>query len=108
MKVKWSLSADEREVDALRAMLDTCPSDYERPDEHPNRMPTVVEVEEQHEAPQDAKDPETPVGIYASCDAAQDAGEERQLGSNGSGRGFPAELVPSARDGDGDGVVCER
>ncbi len=24
------------------------------------------------------------------------------------GRGFPASMVPSARDGDGDGVVCER
>lgn len=108
VKVKWSLSADEREVDALRVMLATCPNDYVRPVEHANRVPTVVEVEEQQEAQQDAKDPETPVGIYASCDAAQDAREERQLGSNGSGRGFPAELVPSARDGDGDGVVCER
>ena len=47
-------------------------------------------------------------GTYASCDEAEAAGEPRVRGSSGPGRGFPAELVPSARDGDGDGVVCER
>ena len=46
-------------------------------------------------------------GTYASCDEAEAAGEVRVQGSKGPGRGFPAELVPSARDGDGDGVVCE-
>ena len=49
---------------------------------------------------------------YASCAAAEAAGERRQQGCSrgtcpGGGRGFPAEMVPSARDGDGDGVVCE-
>ncbi len=49
---------------------------------------------------------------YASCDAAEAAGERRQQGCSrgtcpGGGRGFPAEMVPSARDGDSDGVVCE-
>ena len=46
--------------------------------------------------------------LYASCDAAQAAGEPRVQGSKGNGRGFPKWMVPSARDGDGDGVVCER
>ena len=46
--------------------------------------------------------------IYLSCDAAEEAGLERRTGSSGDGRGFPAWQVPSARDGDGDGVVCER
>ncbi len=46
--------------------------------------------------------------IYADCDAAVEAGVERIRGDSGSGRGFPAWQVPSARDGDGDGVVCER
>ena len=45
---------------------------------------------------------------YESCDAASDAGEPRVQGSSGSGRGFPGSMVPSARDGDGDGVVCEQ
>ncbi len=46
--------------------------------------------------------------FFTSCDAAEEAGVERVLGSKGNGRGFPGALVPSARDGDGDGVVCER
>ena len=45
---------------------------------------------------------------YASCEEAEAAGELRAQGSNGPGRGFPKPMVPSARDGDGDGVVCER
>ena len=49
---------------------------------------------------------------YSSCEAAEAAGEPRQQGCSrgrcpGGGRGFPAEIVPSARDGDSDGVVCE-
>ena len=49
---------------------------------------------------------------YASCAAAEAAGERRQQGCSrgrcpAGGRGFPAEMVPAARDGDGDGVVCE-
>ncbi len=46
--------------------------------------------------------------IYPSCDDAVDAGLERIKGDSGNGRGFPDWQVPSARDGDGDGVVCER
>jgi len=109
VKLKWSLTVDQREVDALREMLNTCPADYERPAEFPDRMPTVVFVEDQPEQDQqESGDPETPVGVYGSCDAAEEAGLERQRGSIGDGRGFPAELVPSVRDGDGDGVVCEQ
>ena len=46
--------------------------------------------------------------VYGSCEEAAAAGEERVQGSRGGGRGFPAEMVSSARDGDGDGIVCER
>ena len=45
---------------------------------------------------------------YTSCDAPAAAGEPRIQGSQGSGRGFPASMVPNARDGDGDGGVCEK
>ena len=45
---------------------------------------------------------------YASCEEAEAAGEIRSQGGNGPGKGFPKPMVPSARDGDGDGVVCER
>ena len=44
---------------------------------------------------------------YESCEAAVAAGEPRVQGSKGPGRGFPEAMVPSARDGDNDGVVCE-
>ena len=109
VKVKWSLTADGREIDALREMLDTCPTNYQRRAEYPERRPTVVQIDDQPQTDGGASsDPETPVGVYASCDDAEAAGEERQRGSNGNGRGFSAELVPSARDGDSDGVVCER
>ncbi len=46
--------------------------------------------------------------IYPSCDDAVEAGLERVKGDSGDGRGFPAWQVPSAGDGDGDGVVCEK
>ncbi len=46
--------------------------------------------------------------IYSNCEEAEAAGIRRIQGEKGEGRGFPAELVPSARDGDGDGVVCEK
>ena len=44
----------------------------------------------------------------ASCEEAVAADVQRVQGSRGGGRGFPAHLVPSARDGDRDGVVCEQ
>ena len=47
------------------------------------------------------------ISIYGSCDEADAAGEIRMQGSEGDGRGFQSFLVPSARDGDSDGVVCE-
>ena len=46
--------------------------------------------------------------IYSSCDEASGAGEQRMRGTKGSGRGFPQSKVPSARDGDSDGIVCEK
>ena len=48
---------------------------------------------------------------YGSCEEAEAAGEERVQGSQSGGKGFPngpGAIVPSARDGDGEGVVCER
>ena len=109
VKVKWSLTADQQEVMALRAMLDTCPSDYERPAEHLDRTPAVVQVHQQAEQGRPSSgETDVPEGAYASCEEAEAAGEERQVGARGDAKGFRADLVPSARDGDGDGVVCER
>ena len=46
--------------------------------------------------------------VYRSCEEAAAAGEQRVQGNRGGGQGFPKTMVPSARDGDGDGVVCEQ
>ncbi len=100
IKNAWELTATGAEADALSEMLDTC---------EPSRSLAVVRVEASQ--PEAAPSPTaTPVmgKTYASCDEAAEAGEERVRGSQGSGRGFPVAMVPSARDGDGDGVVCER
>ena len=45
---------------------------------------------------------------YSSCDEAEAAGEERFKGQQGPGSGFPAAMVPSEWDSDGDGLVCEQ
>ena len=52
--------------------------------------------------------PEAEATVYGSCEEAATAGETRLQGNRGGGKGFPKVMVPSARDGDGDGVVCER
>ena len=48
--------------------------------------------------------------VYSPCEEAAAAGEQRAQGSRGGGKGFPATMIPSVRDGDGDGdgIVCER
>ena len=108
VKLKWILSADEAEVGALRDMLHTCPSDYERPAEHPDRRPTVVQIEREAQPQQPEDAPEPTGNTYDSCEEAEAVGVQRQVGSRGDGQGFPKETVPSARDGDSDGVVCEQ
>ena len=47
-------------------------------------------------------------GRYESCEEAEAAGVSRVKGSNGDGWGFTTDVVPNARDGDNDGVVCEQ
>lgn len=118
VKVYWGLSADIDEVRALRAMLTTCeerprivfPTPTPSPTPSPTPEPTPTPKPTPTPAPTPTPTPgtsPTPTPTYASCDAAAAAGEERMRGSVGDGEGFPQSLVPSARDGDGDGIVCE-
>ena len=99
IKSSWGLTATEDELASLQDMLASCDS-----------PPELIFLQEDRDSPTPSPGPTpTPAAFvtYESCEAALAAGEERVKGSIGNGRGFPAEMVPSARDGDGDGVVCE-
>ena len=106
IKYQWDLAATPEEFAALDEMLDTCDT--------PHQLGVVVTLERPNLPAFGGGTPlPTPAGEpsrapYGSCDEAEIAGETRVRGSQGPGRGFPKAMVPSARDGDGDGVVCER
>ena len=96
VRVKYDLTIDQREADALDAILSGCSS-----------FEMVVVPASQQASPTPTPTPTT-ARVYDSCEAAEAAGERRVQGSMGPGRGFPQSMVPSARDGDKDGVVCEK
>ena len=81
-------------ADAVMEMLSTCPVEV-----------NVLVVDETGE-PGPTEEPRS--SIYGSCEEAEAAEEQRVQGSGGGGRGFSKAMVPSARDGDGDGAVCEQ
>ena len=98
IKHAWDLTATPTEADALQEMLATC-------DEIVELTTTVADAPTLIPIPA----PISPAGgVYSTCDEAEAAGEPRVQGTSGPGRGFPSWKVPGARDGDGDGVVCER
>ena len=79
------------------------------PDEAPFTPATTATATPSPEAtPAPTSEPTPPqITVYADCEAAEAAGLERRQGNAGPGLGFPSAAVPSARDGDRDGVVCE-
>ena len=100
IKARWGLTMTQIEAEIVMDMLHTCDDPPELEMKRLYRMET--KVGEHKPTPE----PEGPV--YDSCEEANAAGEERVQGSQGNGRGFPKAMVPSARDGDDDGIVCER
>ena len=88
----------QREAEIVMDMLYTC------------ELPPQVEVEtlEGTVVVPGEDEPEAEEQVYRSCEEAASAGEQRVQGSRGEGQGYPTAMVQSARDGDGDGVVCER
>ena len=96
VKMEWGLTMTQRETDAIIGMLDTC-----------GELVQVVTITAEG-TPTPTRESEDISAVYGSCEEAENAGETRVQGSVGPGRGFPREMVPDARDGDGDGVVCER
>ena len=104
IKSTWELTVTQQEHTALVQLLNTC---AKRPELMVSQQSQVQPTPRPTSNPvQQTPTPE--MRTYNSCDAAQAAGETRVQGSKGNGRGFPEWMVPSARDGDGDGVVCER
>ena len=73
----------------------------------PTVAPTASEFREEVNGTA-TTEPDVPSATFDSCEAAETAGLERTKGSKGDGKGFPRELVVGPRDGDGDGVVCEK
>ena len=104
IKSTWELTVIQQEHSALVQMLNTC---AKRPELMVSRQSQVKPTPGPTSNPVQ-QTPTSEMRTYNSCDAAQAAGATRIQGSKGNGRGFPKWLVPSARDGDGDGVVCER
>ena len=106
IKYKWDLTATPGEIAALDEMLTTCDT--------PHQLGVIVTFERPNLASLGSSTPTpTPAGepsraSYGSYDEAEVASEIRVRGSQGTGRGFPRTMVPSVRDGDGDGVVCEK
>ena len=103
VKSTWELTVTRDEHSALTVMLNTCqdpPSLFVSTQPGSGIGPRATSTS----APQTQPGNNT----YSSCDAAGAAGEPRVQGTQGRGKGFPAWMVPSARDGDADGVVCER
>ena len=100
MKARWELTMTKIESEIVMDMLWTC-----------ENLPAVVvgKLEYLETATEEHKPtPELQNSVYQSCEEAESAGEQRVQGSRGGGRGFPKAMVPSARDGDGDSIVCER
>ena len=100
IKQRWGLTMTQVESEIVMDMLGTC----EDPPEFQVETLEYPETVTRQDKPT-AKPEET---VYESCEEAATAGQERVQGSRGGGRGFPAAMVPSARDGDGDAVVCEQ
>ena len=94
--MKYELRIDNGERRALDEMLATCDLALPTPTSPSRYLPV-----------QPSPTPYTTGRVYDSCEDAEDAGELRIKGSKGDSRGFPKEMVPSKRDQDNDGVVCE-
>ena len=109
IKGMWDLTMTEPEAEAVVEMLGTCedPQEVEVRKSLGTTMkgirlePTTGTLSQ--EPTEELQNP-----VYGSCEEAESAGEQRFQGSQGRGLGYPKAMVPSARDGDGDGVVCER
>ena len=98
IKERWDLTMTPVESEIVMDMLGTCENPPKFEVETLDDLGTVTWEDE----------PRVESTVYGSCEEAAAAGEELVQGSHGSGEGFQKAVVPSARDGDGDGMVCEQ
>ena len=115
VKMEWGLTMTQRETETVIEMLDTCEELIEVEAERAGGIAGTGTSGRATEGEATATPilgpeptPQENISVYGSCEEAVEAGESRVQGGVGGGRGFPKEMVPSARDGDGDGIVCER
>ena len=102
IKERWDLTMTPVESEIVMDMLGTC----ENPPEYEVEIREAMEVRVGVHKPETIEEQDG--SVYGSCEEAEAAGEQRVQGSQGGGQGYPKRVVPSARDGDGDGIVCER
>ena len=102
VKARWELTMTKVESEIVMDMLGTCENP---PDMEVEELDYLGTATGEHK-PEPTEELQN--SVYGSCEEAESAGEQRVQGSRGGGEGFPKAMVPSARDGDGDGVVCER
>ena len=100
VKEKWELTMTPVESEIVMDMLGTCENPPKFEVDTLDYLGTVTGEDKPTADPEET--------VYGSCEEAAAAGERQVQGSSGGGQGFPAEMVPTARDGDGDGVVCEQ
>lgn len=107
IKISWNLTVTPAEFKALEEMLQTCETPYQLITVTTMKKPNLPSLRDGG-SPTPVPTEKPPAEEYDSCAAAEAAGEPLVQGDQGTGRGFPKAMVPKARDGDGDGVVCER
>ena len=98
VKARWELTMTKVESEIVMDMLGTC---EDPPDMEVEELDYLGTATGEHK-PEPA---ELQNSVYGSCEEAEFAGEQRFQGSQGGGLGYPKAMVPSARDGDGNGVV---
>ena len=109
IKYSWALTVTQGEHDALAEMLNTCPNRPQLKVTHQSQAgPTPVSTSAPARPTATDRRQRQQLSGTVPATPPRQPGKSAFRGPKSNGRGFPKWMVPSARDGDGDGVVCER